>query len=1268
MIYFKIKILFKGGKNMYKKVIIIIGISVFPLLAGIYEDSISVDQWIPQGGSWTVSRVWALTGVYIAPTTLPQPFGTYFDLWSIDNPPYPFTITHNITWNSNTPGDQWHYTSIFNGQLVDDSWVATLFNDNDGNGVRWWGWYIRMNYRPNCDIQQPFANSYHRLNTSIEILTNGTQYARIWLTNLSTSETFLLMPWTINPNDDQGWSPWDIYYTLNTTFYPDGYYKLRVEVVDNEGFRPLSGYGPTDTVVNFYIDNTPPTVGPYSPIQGEYLTGTVLLEVYANDNMALSNTNPVQYQVDGDSWNNMSYNPTTGRWEANLNTTLYIDGSHTITYRATDMAGNTATYDLNVYFDNTPPSADIVRPSQDAFLEGETVIQIQATDNLAIDRVLIDFGGVLSQLGTKEATYNSLTGYWEFTVNTPLYPDGRASITSTVYDKAGLSYTTPLRMFWVDNNLPTLQPINPQNGFYLTGTEILKIIATDGTGIPDNGNNPVYRIDNGVYKDMVRIGTTDSFSDTLNTLNYNDGLHSFEFSVHDSAGRRTTVSLNAYFDNTKPNVSIVSPTGGEYIFGTYVFKANGFDNLAVDKVTFTFGGVLGSLGTKVATYNPSTGYYEYVVETTQFPEGEANVYAIIIDKAGLSDTSSTVNFYVDNTLPHLQALKPISGTYITDTVDLKVLAWDETGLSGVYYQVDNGTFNSMTNVAGDTFIASLNTLNYQEGMHTITYKAVATTGTWDTTSITLYFDNTKPNVSIVLPEPYEYVKGVYTFSASAIDNMEIKNVEFVFSGVLSNIGRVAAQFNSATGYYEYVVNTAMFDDGDAGMVAEVYDNAGLRDSVYVSFHVDNTPPKLSIKIIGAKGDTIYPDSNYVIKLRASELLKELPSLSYYPVGFDSLIPLIVEGTPPDTVFTSSLRVDGSTGDALCRFVWQGKDLAGNIGNMISEGEWFYINCLSPILSHTPITVWNAFHDLPLSVASHGTRVAKIYLYYKSHFASDYKVKEFEGGNPYVVKIPGQEVVIDGIDYYIEAISEENLVTRIGSRENPIYVKVIAWIGNGENYDDNILHFAVPLNAISDTSKIGISRPFNIPSVPDSIPYTGIFFEIISHTSLNAPITLKITYPEEFVSGMNEDELNLVNAYNWKVHERDTVLPIENIYKTHFDGFEKDTNIYIFGEEYTTKAKELLPFEKVYFAPNPVKDEDGTTLFFYLNTVKKKLPKEVIIKIYDISGDLIEIKRIKNPMRGINKVWWNTRNIPRGIYIFNVSAGNESVTKKVGVIK
>jgi Bacterial Ig domain/SdrD B-like domain len=94
-------------------------------------------------------------------------------------------------------------------------------------------------------------------------------------------------------------------------------------------------------------DTTAPTASIASPGQGATVAGTVAVTGSASDNTSVAK---VEVQVDGGAWTTAS---GTTSWSSSVDTTAYSNGSHTVTARATDTAGNAASVAVMVNVDNT---------------------------------------------------------------------------------------------------------------------------------------------------------------------------------------------------------------------------------------------------------------------------------------------------------------------------------------------------------------------------------------------------------------------------------------------------------------------------------------------------------------------------------------------------------------------------------------------------------------------------------------------------------------------------------------------------------------------------------------------------------------------------------------------------------------------------------------------------------------------------------------------------------------------------------------------------
>jgi Pectate lyase superfamily protein/Bacterial Ig domain/Abnormal spindle-like microcephaly-assoc'd, ASPM-SPD-2-Hydin/Immunoglobulin domain len=132
--------------------------------------------------------------------------------------------------------------------------------------------------------------------------------------------------------------------TLKVTFAPAsaGSVTGSVSVLSDASNSPatvaLSGTGETAT---------PPTVAITSPTDGAAVSGTVAITGTASDGVGIS---AIQVQVDGGASSTAS---GTTAWSSSLNTSPLSNAAHTITARATNTSGLTASSSINVTVSNS---------------------------------------------------------------------------------------------------------------------------------------------------------------------------------------------------------------------------------------------------------------------------------------------------------------------------------------------------------------------------------------------------------------------------------------------------------------------------------------------------------------------------------------------------------------------------------------------------------------------------------------------------------------------------------------------------------------------------------------------------------------------------------------------------------------------------------------------------------------------------------------------------------------------------------------------------
>jgi subtilisin family serine protease len=205
--------------------------------------------------------------------------------------------------------------------------------------------------------------------------------------------------------DDLGVSGWDSNY---------GWGRINAARAVNAA----SGGGSSDT--------TPPTVGFSSPINGSNVSGTVSLEVTANDNQGVSS---VSVSVDGTLLGADNVSPYAFSW----NTSLVNNGLHMLTATASDAAGNRASASITVTVSNvgdtTSPTVTITSPANGATVTGNVSVLVNATDNVAVVKVELYVDGGLTSTSTS----------WPFTTkwNSKRAARGAHTLQAKGYDAAG---------------------------------------------------------------------------------------------------------------------------------------------------------------------------------------------------------------------------------------------------------------------------------------------------------------------------------------------------------------------------------------------------------------------------------------------------------------------------------------------------------------------------------------------------------------------------------------------------------------------------------------------------------------------------------------------------------------------------------------------------------------------------------------------------------------------------------------------------------------
>ncbi|ADE15325.1 peptidase S8 and S53 subtilisin kexin sedolisin [Nitrosococcus halophilus Nc 4] len=185
------------------------------------------------------------------------------------------------------------------------------------------------------------------------------------------------------------------------------------------------------------IDTQAPSVAILSPSEGATVSGTVAIDVSAEDNAGVT-------RVDLYANDQFVGSDTTSLYGFSWDSTQVADGSVSLIAYAYDAAGNegvSSTVTLLVdntpdSSDTTPPSVSITEPAEGSTVSGTVHITVNASDNtdLAAIQLFID-GAMRSATDTSPLSYS-----W----NTRKDAKGSHSISAVAEDRAGNTATTSI--------------------------------------------------------------------------------------------------------------------------------------------------------------------------------------------------------------------------------------------------------------------------------------------------------------------------------------------------------------------------------------------------------------------------------------------------------------------------------------------------------------------------------------------------------------------------------------------------------------------------------------------------------------------------------------------------------------------------------------------------------------------------------------------------------------------------------------------------------
>jgi hypothetical protein len=367
-------------------------------------------------------------------------------------------------------------------------------------------------------INSPGEGQYiHGMYTFQAIAMDDVGVSQVMITVTNTDTTTVVID-----NVPMGYNSASGHYelSLDTMILVDGNYEVSCMAYD------MAGHSSTATTVAFMIDNTAPVLTITSPHDGDLLTGTVSIEVVAEDTFLSG----VMYNVDDAGWVDIDVD-----WD----TSALADGAHTVMVKAMDEPGHYVMQTIEVTTDNTEPGLYAVMvPENDEHVGASFFVSVDAMDMVGLEMVTYHFGN----LSTVMMFVNKETGFYEADITTTHLEDGDNKLYITATDSAGFS-TQIERNIFVDNSGPVIEFVEPKDGDTVDADWKFIVTITDDTEI----ESVFIRIDK---EDWLEMKEKDGqYMYTWNTRLVYNGKYDIDVKAVDTLGNEAEESITVEVDN-----------------------------------------------------------------------------------------------------------------------------------------------------------------------------------------------------------------------------------------------------------------------------------------------------------------------------------------------------------------------------------------------------------------------------------------------------------------------------------------------------------------------------------------------------------------------------------------------------------------------------------------------------------------------------------------------------------------------------------------------
>ncbi|EBV1484416.1 Ig-like domain repeat protein [Salmonella enterica subsp. enterica serovar Hvittingfoss] len=656
--------------------------------------------------------------------------------------------------------------------------------------------------------------------------------------------------------------------------WTDGDYTLTVKVEDKAGntnySAPLTVTIDTQTSIDRIelLNDT--------GIVGDNLTNEARPQFHIT---VPTDVNSVQLSLDGGiNWVNATLT-SDGVWEYIWPTDL-IENTYTLTVKATDVAGNTATETLNFIIDTTLSTPTITLDSADDSGTANDNKTNVKTPGFIIGGIDSDVTQVVVQVmrdgHSEEVELTQTNGQWRF-VPGSAWTDGDYTLTVTVKDEAGnIRHSAPLTVT-IDTQIA-----------------IDHIELVNDSGIPDdnltNNVRPHFQVTVPTDVNVVRLSidggktwfnatqsATPGVWDYTWLADVGEGKHTLTVEATDKAGNKTTQQLDFIIDTLLSEPTIVLDSTDDS--GT---KGDNLTN--VNKPTFLLGNIDADAryvtvevqhgGTKevLTATKDATGNWS-VTPTGTWADGDYTLTVRVEDEAGNEKHSASLTVTVDTqiTIDVIELVNDngIPGDNMTNDAHPQFRVTVPGDVNEVSLSIDGG----VTWVKA-TQSATPGVWNYTwpgtvpDGDYTLNVKATDNAGNTVTETLHFTIDTTLSVPVIVLNSADDTGVQGDNMTNSTQPTFALQHIDDDAVRVTVSVehGGVTTTFDATKGVGGWSFTpTGAWADGDYTLSVSVEDKAGnTSHSASLTVTVDT---QIAINNIELVNDSGIPDDNLTNNVR-----------------------------------------------------------------------------------------------------------------------------------------------------------------------------------------------------------------------------------------------------------------------------------------------------------------------------------------------------------------------------------------------------------------